>query len=147
MTSAPASPTLAAAAASTASALPALDPEAIREDFPILAEQVNGHPLAYLDSAATSQKPLAVLGGGGWTAEGRAAIRDFLLANDLPVAVSFRRQGLFDGTSPNYAGDLGVGRVLAQGSDEGGGESVQHGAHGTHRTRAASCGARRRRGP
>ncbi|MBC7592245.1 MAG: SufS family cysteine desulfurase [Salinibacterium sp.] len=34
---------------------------AIREDFPILRAQVNGHPLVYLDSAATSQKPLVVL--------------------------------------------------------------------------------------
>ncbi len=39
----------------------ALDASAIKRDFPILGEQVNGHPLAYLDSAATSQKPLAVL--------------------------------------------------------------------------------------
>lgn len=33
----------------------------IREDFPILRTEVNGHPLAYLDSGATSQRPLAVL--------------------------------------------------------------------------------------
>ena len=38
-----------------------LDATALREDFPILAEQVNGHRLVYLDSAATSQRPLAVL--------------------------------------------------------------------------------------
>ena len=62
---------------------------------------------------AKAERPLAVLGGSGWTTEGRAAIRDFLLANDLPVAVSFRRQGLFDGTSPNYVGDLGVGADAA----------------------------------
>ncbi len=35
--------------------------ERLREEFPILARQVHGHPLVYLDSAATSQKPLAVL--------------------------------------------------------------------------------------
>ena len=34
---------------------------AIREDFPLLTTTVNGSPLVYLDSAATSQKPLAVL--------------------------------------------------------------------------------------
>ena len=62
---------------------------------------------------AKAKKPLAVLGGSRWTAEGRAAIRDFLLANDLPVAVSFRRQGLFDGTSGNFVGDLGVGADAA----------------------------------
>lgn len=33
----------------------------IRADFPILQTQVNGHPLVYLDSGATSQRPLAVL--------------------------------------------------------------------------------------
>jgi acetolactate synthase-1/2/3 large subunit len=56
-----------------------------------------------------SERPLAILGGSRWTEEGRAAIRDFLVGNDIPVAVSFRRQGLFDGTSAHYAGDLGVG--------------------------------------
>lgn len=33
----------------------------IRQDFPILSEQVNGKPLVYLDNGATSQKPKAVL--------------------------------------------------------------------------------------
>lgn len=33
----------------------------IRELFPILKEQVNGHPLVYLDSAASSQKPIQVI--------------------------------------------------------------------------------------
>ena len=56
-----------------------------------------------------AERPLAILGGSGWTPAGRAAIRDFLVGNDIPVAVSFRLQGLFDGTSPHYAGDLGVG--------------------------------------
>ena len=37
------------------------DVERIREDFPILGEKVHGHPLVYLDSAATSQKPRVVL--------------------------------------------------------------------------------------
>ncbi len=33
----------------------------VREDFPVLAERVHGKPLAYLDNAATAQKPQAVL--------------------------------------------------------------------------------------
>ena len=33
----------------------------VRADFPILHQEVNGKPLVYLDNAATSQKPLAVL--------------------------------------------------------------------------------------
>jgi cysteine desulfurase/selenocysteine lyase len=35
--------------------------EEIRRDFPILHQQVHGHPLVYLDNAATSQKPRAVI--------------------------------------------------------------------------------------
>src|SRR6266550_1255738 len=38
-----------------------VDWKAIREDFPILRERAHGHPLIYFDSAATSQKPQAVL--------------------------------------------------------------------------------------
>ncbi len=37
------------------------DLRVLRADFPILAREVNGSPLVYLDSAATTQKPLAVL--------------------------------------------------------------------------------------
>lgn len=35
--------------------------KSIREQFPILDQEINGHPLVYLDNAATSQKPLAVI--------------------------------------------------------------------------------------
>ena len=38
-----------------------MDWHRIRSDFPILDQQVNGHPLVYLDSAASSQKPRAVI--------------------------------------------------------------------------------------
>src|SRR5262245_40400702 len=38
-----------------------VDWKALREDFPILREQAHGHPLIYFDSAATSQKPRAVI--------------------------------------------------------------------------------------
>ncbi|MBI2322639.1 MAG: aminotransferase class V-fold PLP-dependent enzyme, partial [Chloroflexi bacterium] len=37
------------------------DLRATRQDFPILQRTVRGRPLVYLDSAATSQKPLAVI--------------------------------------------------------------------------------------
>jgi cysteine desulfurase/selenocysteine lyase len=42
-------------------AAPPLDVERVRQDFPILSERVRGKPLVYLDSAATSQKPRAVI--------------------------------------------------------------------------------------
>src|SRR5438128_10502981 len=43
------------------SASSSLDWNAIREDFPILRERAHAHPLIYFDSAATSQKPRAVI--------------------------------------------------------------------------------------
>jgi cysteine desulfurase / selenocysteine lyase len=51
----------AAAAREASIALPGFDAAAVRAQFPILARQINGHPLVYLDSAASSQRPLAVL--------------------------------------------------------------------------------------
>ncbi len=39
----------------------AFDVEGIREDFPVLTQTVHGKPLVYLDNAATSQKPQAVI--------------------------------------------------------------------------------------
>ncbi len=56
-----------------------------------------------------AKKPLAILGGTGWSAEGRAAIQAFLAAWSLPVACGFRRQAVCDGTRDNFVGDLGVG--------------------------------------
>src|SRR5947208_14439274 len=38
-----------------------IDWESLRADFPILHQKVHGHPLIYFDSAATSQKPRAVI--------------------------------------------------------------------------------------
>jgi len=39
----------------------ALNAEVVRADFPILGRRINGKPMVYLDSAATSQKPAAVI--------------------------------------------------------------------------------------
>jgi cysteine desulfurase / selenocysteine lyase len=50
-----------AAAARSAAPAPRYDVARVRSEFPILARQVNGKPLVYLDSAASSQQPLAVL--------------------------------------------------------------------------------------
>jgi cysteine desulfurase / selenocysteine lyase len=42
-------------------AQPPYDVEAVRRDFPVLAREVNGHPLVYLDNASSSHKPVQVL--------------------------------------------------------------------------------------
>jgi cysteine desulfurase/selenocysteine lyase len=50
-----------AATASQVAQGPVLDVERVRRDFPILDRMVNGRPLVYLDSGASSQRPIAVL--------------------------------------------------------------------------------------
>lgn len=57
---------------------------------------------------SSSERPLMIVGGGGWTAQAVGDIRKFACSNGLPVAASFRCQDLFDNAHPNYAGDLGL---------------------------------------
>jgi cysteine desulfurase/selenocysteine lyase len=57
-----ATPTAAQLQSPSTSATPApFDPVSVREDFPILNQQMNGHRFVYLDSASTSQKPSVVI--------------------------------------------------------------------------------------
>ena len=56
--------------------MPAFDVAALRRDFPILGRTVRGRPLAYLDNAATSQKPAAVIRAlGRYYSEQNANVR------------------------------------------------------------------------
>jgi cysteine desulfurase/selenocysteine lyase len=57
------------------------DIEALRADFPLLTQTANGQPLAYLDNAATAQKPRAVID----------AVTRFLLEDNANV-----HRGLYD---------------------------------------------------
>lgn len=56
-----------------------------------------------------SERPLVILGGGGWSESARRQIELFAEKNHLPVGCSFRRQDLFDNRHPNYIGDIGIG--------------------------------------
>lgn len=74
------------------------DVEAVRRDFPILHQQVNGHPLVYLDNAATTQKPRAVID----------AISDYYLYDNSNVhrgahALAERATAKFEGARETVA--------------------------------------------
>lgn len=58
---------------------------------------------------AQAQRPLVILGGGGWNAEACANITHFIEANHLPAGCAFRFQDLLPNTHPNYIGDIGIG--------------------------------------
>jgi acetolactate synthase-1/2/3 large subunit len=57
---------------------------------------------------AGAERPLVVIGGGGWSAAAARAAQSFAEASRLPVACSFRCHHYIDNRSPSYAGHLGT---------------------------------------
>ncbi len=57
---------------------------------------------------AAAERPLVVVGEGGWTAETSRDVQAFCEANALPVACAFRCQDFVDNRSSTYVGVLGV---------------------------------------
>ena len=57
---------------------------------------------------SSAQRPLAVLGGGGWTDEACDNIRALLEAWQLPAVTSFRAKDRLDNRHPLYVGDMGI---------------------------------------
>jgi len=88
-----------AAEADVADARPAV----VREAAPEPAAIAEIH-----ERLARAERPFVMVGGGGWRADGFAALQRFAENWRLPVGVGFRRQSLFDNTHPCYAGHVGL---------------------------------------
>jgi acetolactate synthase-1/2/3 large subunit len=58
---------------------------------------------------AGAERPLVILGGGGWTKAACDDMRAFVEANQLPVVAAFRNADLLDNRHPHYAGVMGIG--------------------------------------
>ncbi|WP_085309323.1 thiamine pyrophosphate-dependent enzyme [Planktotalea arctica] len=58
---------------------------------------------------AQAKRPLIMIGGGGWTDKGIAALAKLAETQGIPVTVSMRAQGLIDNDHPNYVGHFSVG--------------------------------------
>ena len=56
-----------------------------------------------------AERPLAIVGGSGWTVESVRALQRFAESWQLPVGCGFRFQDTFDNHHPLYAGDVGIG--------------------------------------
>ncbi len=85
-----------------------IDVDAVRRDFPVLSREVrDGQPLIYLDSGATSQKPLAVLD----------AEREFLLRSNAPVHRGAYQLGE-EATDAYEAARAGVASFIGAAFDE-----------------------------
>ncbi len=83
-----------------ASACPRVEPAQV---WPAPGELVRARNLL-----AQAQRPLVIVGGGGWTAESTRALQQFAEAWHLPVGCGFRFQDTFDNSHPLYAGDVGI---------------------------------------
>lgn len=79
------------------------DVERVRRDFPILRQEVHGKPLAYLDSAATAQKPRAVV-----EAVSGFYLRDNANAHRGVHALSERATAAYEGARAKVAGFIGA---------------------------------------
>ena len=64
---------------------------------------------AIVGALEAAERPMLVVGGGGWTDEARTSLAGFADAWQLPVAASFRCQDLIDNRHPSYVGMLGIG--------------------------------------
>lgn len=95
-------------------------PEDLQSDLPGELPELNVQQTESADPSAdataefvaalnSAERPLVLAGGSGWCADGVGALRAFAETWSLPVAVTFRRQALFDHDHPNYAGDCGIG--------------------------------------
>lgn len=62
---------------------------------------------------SAAKRPLILMGGGGWSARGSAALQTFAENSDLPVLAAFRFQDLYDNHLATYVGDAGVGMTVA----------------------------------
>ncbi len=60
-----------------------------------------------------AERPLLLIGGGGWQGAGRADLQAFAERNNLPVASAFRFQDLLDNNCESYIGDAGLGKTPA----------------------------------
>ena len=76
---------------------------------PVVAEPAANAMAELAHLLAAAERPVAILGGGGWSPAGVAALARFLDAHDLPTACAFRRQDLLDNRHACYAGHIGLG--------------------------------------
>ncbi|HET9233522.1 MAG TPA: aminotransferase class V-fold PLP-dependent enzyme, partial [Candidatus Eisenbacteria bacterium] len=80
-----------------------IDPMRLKKDFPVLGQEVRGRPLVYLDSAATSQKPLSVI-----QALEHFYVRDNANVHRAVHALAERATAAFEGAREKIAAFIGA---------------------------------------
>ena len=87
-----------------------------RADVPDVRPAVPGIPKAAASDVdafgkllAESERPMLIVGGGGWSAAAARNLARFSETHDVPVSASFRCQDYIDNRHPNYCGHAGIG--------------------------------------
>ena len=87
-----------------------------RADVPDARPAVPGVPKAAASDVeafgkllASSERPMLIVGGGGWSADAARDLARFSAAHHVPVSASFRCQDYIDNRHPNYCGHAGIG--------------------------------------
>jgi acetolactate synthase-1/2/3 large subunit len=76
---------------------------------PIEAKTAPEDVSRFRDALAKAQKPVMIVGGGGWTREATENLKSFSVRNNVPVATSFRCQDYIPNTHSHFIGDVGIG--------------------------------------
>ncbi|MEM6383618.1 MAG: thiamine pyrophosphate-binding protein [Pseudomonadota bacterium] len=84
-------------------------PESLSPAVPVQAGATPGDVEAVIAELDAAERPLVIIGGGGWSAKARDAMTSFAEAANVPVAVSFRCQDYMDNRHKHYVGDVGIG--------------------------------------
>ncbi len=95
-------------------------PEDLQDELPVALPPLRPQATASMGVATdaiealsgllrAAETPIVLAGGSGWSASGVARLQHFAERWNLPVAVTFRRQQLFNHDHPHYAGDCGIG--------------------------------------
>lgn len=76
---------------------------------PVPSGMLDGKAEAIMQAMDVAQKPMMIVGGGGWSKQAGQDLKKFAAAHDIPVAVSLRCQDYLDNSHPSYAGHFTIG--------------------------------------
>jgi len=76
---------------------------------PVEAKTAPEDVARFREALSKSEKPVMIVGGGGWTREATENLKSFAVRNNVPVATSFRCQDYIPNTHSHFIGDVGIG--------------------------------------